>query len=68
MDSIMKIIQDVAEELSGFRPFPEDDFSFLDSLEYTELVMEVEKRCDKRIPDGVFPETVEKLAEMLEKI
>ncbi len=68
MDTMIQMIQDTAEELFGLRPTEEKDFSFLDSLEYTEFLLEVEKRCGKQLPDGVFPETVKELAEALEKI
>ena len=68
MDSVIKMILDAVEEVSGFRLTPEADFSFLDSLEYTELLLEIEKRCGKQLPKGVFPETVKELAEELGKI
>ncbi len=68
MDSIIHMILAVAEDVSGFKITPEEDFSLLDSLEYIELLLEVEKRCGKRLPDGIFPETVKELAEAMGKI
>ncbi len=66
MGAMIETIQDVAEEMFGRRPSPMDDLSFMDSLEYLDFILEVEKRCGRTIPSGSFPDTVEGLAEILD--
>lgn len=66
MDSIIRVIQDVSEEISGHRPLRGENFNFLDSLEYLDMLLEVERRTGISCPSGSYPDFVGELAEILE--